>query len=323
MANPSPPFYRLKMSKGTGQGSRSSTVTPVDRFNEGVAQGESEGGGGGGGGGGEGWLEARPADDYRALPALNILALGDGTHDIGASEDVLVGNLTLNGGPTSVDLIPGTGIRSVLPVSGSGLSRNVSMFPYVDMGGVGGILEGIGSNDKWCVQMAWELGAGHPPFTNDNASFNIFDIYGTDPANYRLIRKLGRSGSLHQFEGTFAWRAGSYSSADGRVPTSTVAQGVKYLSEMTFSRGWVQVRRSVFTDFTVRPETMTLIDEFPLITNHGPGSSPPTGQLPNWDLTADPFTTRWSYTNGNGTTPGAQTMDVLGYHFWKMESDPA
>jgi hypothetical protein len=44
MAN-GPPFYRLKMTKGTGQGLRASTVTPIDRVNSG---GGSSGGGGGG-----------------------------------------------------------------------------------------------------------------------------------------------------------------------------------------------------------------------------------------------------------------------------------
>jgi hypothetical protein len=36
MAN-GPPFYRLKMSKGTGQGLRAGTVTPIDRVNEAAA----------------------------------------------------------------------------------------------------------------------------------------------------------------------------------------------------------------------------------------------------------------------------------------------
>jgi hypothetical protein len=40
MAN-GPPFYRLKMTKGSGQGVRAATVTPVDRFTAGFEAGEA------------------------------------------------------------------------------------------------------------------------------------------------------------------------------------------------------------------------------------------------------------------------------------------
>jgi hypothetical protein len=42
-----PPFYRLKMSKGTGQGVRAGTVTPVDLINQGFDEGVAAGSAGG------------------------------------------------------------------------------------------------------------------------------------------------------------------------------------------------------------------------------------------------------------------------------------
>lgn len=250
-----------------------------------------------------GWQLAA-SDDYRNLATQDLQALGDGTFDVGATEDWFLSSAA---SMTSVDLVNGTGLVVVMPAVVGGA---FSMHCFGDLFGAGGILEGLDSDSKFSLLVAATAVSGFP-YGGTNQTFRPIGYRGgAGGGTPYILNHLGQRGS------GFGWYTEVNDGSGGIVVKRTanpVTENVAFQFELILQGLSCTTRRGAFSGTFAEPETLAVEDRFTLVPE-----SPNVGAPADpWDPTATVFPFQHHFPQGSaGTT--AYTAHIHGVKVSKL-----